>query len=159
MRMETQVAEMSVPPPDSPPHTTAIAAIKAGRALTNALIERRDISGLLALMCLDIRLVGGFGELVVGHDACAEAFRQSFADTDFVTYLRSTGHVKVGDCGSIACETGTWQSVRRDHSRPKIRGDYMAMWRLDRATWRLQAELYVCLTPGPGVGPDRSGQG
>jgi ketosteroid isomerase-like protein len=118
--------------------------IRQLRDQSNAAIARHDLGPALAIHHDHARIIGSDGSLLDGAAAIARAFAASFADPDFVTYVRSPLSIAVN--GSTAAETGNWTG---QWGRREVRGTYMARWNREPAGWRIVAELFVPLGPSP----------
>lgn len=119
------------------------AAIRAKRKLTNRLIAAHDAQRLRPHLTDDMLLIVGDGALIAGADAVVAAFAAQFADTAFVTYVRTTDTVDLAADGRRAAETGRWVGTWK--GGVAMSGAYMAAWRESRGQWRLERELYITL--------------
>jgi hypothetical protein len=118
---------------------TAI-AIGALRARSNEAIARHEIGPALAILRDDVRIIASNGQLIDGAAAMARAFEQTFADPEFVTFVRRPASIDVN--GTIAAEAGTWEGLWKTHV---TRGKYLARWQHGPAGWRVTAEFYIPL--------------
>jgi len=114
------------------------------RDQSNAAIARHDVGPAIAIHHDHARIIGSDGSLLDGAAAIARAFAASFADPDFVTYVRSPLSIAVN--GSTAAETGNWTGQWR---RREVQGTYLARWSREPAGWRIIAELFVPLGQSP----------
>src|SRR5689334_16802096 len=114
--------------------------IRQLRDQSNAAIARHDVGPALAIHHEHARIIGSDGSLLDGAAAMARAFAASFADPDFVAYVRSPLSIAVN--GSTAAETGNWIGQWRHR---EVRGAYMARWSRESDGWRIVAELFVPL--------------
>ena len=115
-------------------------AIRQLRDQSNAAIARHEVGPALAVLHERARIIASDGGLFDGAAAMARAFATSFADPDFVTYIRSPLSIAVND--STAAETGNW--IGR-WSHREVRGTYLARWSREPAGWRIIAELFIPL--------------
>lgn len=113
-------------------------AIRTRRRLTNNLIEAREAKRLRPFFIAEARLITGDGTPIQGAEAIVNAFAEQFRQPDFVAYVRTPGSVEVDQAGSRAAETGRWKGNG-------VSGVYLAAWRLDKADWVIESELYVTL--------------
>jgi ketosteroid isomerase-like protein len=118
--------------------------IRQLRDQSNAAIVRHDVGSVVAVHHDHARIIGSDGSLLDGAAAIARAFAASFADPDFVTYVRSPLSIVVN--GSAAAETGSWTGQWR---RREVRGTYMARWSRQPAGWQIIAELFIPLGQSP----------
>jgi ketosteroid isomerase-like protein len=119
-------------------------AIRQRRDQSNAAIARHDVGSVVAVHHDHARIIGSDGSLLDGAAAIARAFAASFADPDFLTYVRSPVGIAVN--GSTAAETGNWTGQWK---RREVRGTYLARWSREGAGWRIVAELFVPLGQSP----------
>ncbi len=117
--------------------TTTIGAL---RTQSNEAIARHEIGPALAILRDDVRVIASSGELFDGVAAMARAFEQTFADVEFVTFVRRPTSIDIN--GTTAAEAGTWEGVWKSHV---TRGKYLARWQHDSAGWRVAAEFYIPL--------------
>jgi hypothetical protein len=115
-------------------------AIRQLRDRSNAGIARHEVETALAFHHDHARIIGSDGSLLDGAAAIARAFAASFADPDFVAYVRCPLSIAVN--GSTAAETGNWTGQWRHR---EVRGTYLARWSREPAGWRIVAELFVPL--------------
>ncbi|MDH4385716.1 MAG: nuclear transport factor 2 family protein [Caulobacter sp.] len=121
--------------------------IRARRRLTNRLIAAHQADRLAPFLAPDMRLTGGEGGMILGAASVVEAFRQQFADPDFVTYERLSETVTVDQDGARAAESGRWTGTWKEAAgRLVLTGTYLAVWRKQIGQWVLEQELYVTLT-------------
>lgn len=114
-------------------------AIKALRAGSNAAIARHDAEAAVSIFVAEGSMVlGSGGGLIQGRDAMRAAFGQSFADPNFVTYVREPVTVTVG--GDTAAEEGRWRGVWKGR---EIGGRFLARWSRTPEGWRIRSEMYV----------------
>ncbi|HEY8004527.1 MAG TPA: DUF4440 domain-containing protein [Phenylobacterium sp.] len=113
-------------------------AIRTRRGLTNKLIAAREAKRLRPFFTADARLISGDGTLILGAEAITNAFAEQFRQPSFVAYVRTPEAVAVDHSGSRGSETGRWTGNG-------VSGVYMAAWRLAKAEWVIESELYVTL--------------
>lgn len=124
------------------PMTSSIAAICARRKLTNRLIADHDAARLKPFLDVDCHLITGDGAVLMGREAVLNAFAKQFADPGFVTYVRTTGEVRIDTAGNRASETGEWVATWADS---RASGVYLACWRKITGQWVIESELYITL--------------
>ena len=130
--------------------------IRARRRLSNRLIAAHQADRLAPFLAADVRLTGGEGGTILGAPAVVEAFRQQFADPDFVTYERLTDDVSLDQEGQRAAESGHWTGTWKDgDGRLVLTGTYLAVWQKRIGQWVIEQELFVTLTrtSQPGAAP------
>ena len=115
-------------------------AIRQLRDQSNAAIARHEVGPAVAILHDRARIIASDGSLFDGAAAMARAFAASFADPDFVAYVRRPASIAVN--GSTAAETGNWIGQWK---RREVRGTYLARWSREGAGWRIVAELFVPL--------------
>jgi ketosteroid isomerase-like protein len=120
--------------------TAAVIEIRALRSQSNAAIARHDVTGAIAIMRDDVRVISSHGRLVQGSPAMAQAFGEVFSDAKFVTYVREPESIEVS--GATAAEIGRWDGRWQDSV---ARGRYMARWQHSDIGWRIAAEFYIPL--------------
>jgi hypothetical protein len=91
---------------------TAI-AIGALRSRSNDAIARHDVGPALAILRDDVRIIASDGQLIDGVAAMAQAFERTFADPEFVTFVRRPAAIDVN--GATAAEAGTWEGLWKSH--------------------------------------------
>ncbi|NBU26975.1 MAG: nuclear transport factor 2 family protein [Caulobacteraceae bacterium] len=136
--------------------TAPVDMIRARRRLTNRLIAAHQADRLAPFLAADIRLTGGEGGMILGAPAVVEAFRQQFADPDFVTYERLSDAISLDQDGQRAAESGHWTGIWKDgEGRLVLTGPYLAVWQKRIGQWVIEQELYVTLTrtSQPGAAP------
>ena len=118
--------------------------IRQLRDQSNAAIARHEVGPAVAIHHDHARIIGSDGSLLDGAAAMARAFAASFADPDFVAYVRCPVSITVND--STAAETGNWTGQWRTR---EVQGTYMARWSREGAGWRIVAELFIPLGRSP----------
>jgi ketosteroid isomerase-like protein len=129
--------------PTSEPPTSAEAAVRARRKLTNRLIAEHQAARLRPFFADDASVIVGDGGLILGAMAVIAAFDAQFGDPSFVAYERTAETVEVADDGQRAAESGRWVGGWR--GREPMSGRYLAAWRKVRGQWVIEQELYVTL--------------
>jgi ketosteroid isomerase-like protein len=114
--------------------------IVALREKSNAAIALHDAAEAVSVFLPDGKVIGSGGGLIQGADAMRAAFGQSFADANFITYVRDPVTVTVN--GDTAAEQGRWRAVRRDKT---FGGVFLARWAKTPEGWRIRSEMYVPL--------------
>jgi ketosteroid isomerase-like protein len=123
------------------------ATIRSIRAASNAAIAGRDLGALRRTVFDDLMVTASSGDVFVGGDAMMERFRASFADPEFVTYVRIPDDIAIGSTGLFAAESGGWTGTwRKPDGEMRIRGSYMAQWQRRNGEWRIRSELFVALS-------------
>ena len=118
----------------------AAIAIRAMRSQSNDAIARRDVGPALAILRDNVKVIASSGQLIDGAASMGQAFEQTFADPEFITYVRRPASIDVN--GATAAEAGAWEGLWKSHV---IRGKYLARWQHDPAGWRVAAEFYIPL--------------
>jgi ketosteroid isomerase-like protein len=118
---------------------TAI-AIGAMRTRSNDAIARHDVGPALAILRDDVKIIVSSGQLIDGATAMAQAFERTFADPEFITFVRRPASIEVN--GTTAAEAGTWEGLWKSHITC---GKYLARWQHDPVGWRVAAEFYIPL--------------
>ena len=113
-------------------------AIRARRKLTNKLIAAREAERLRPFFAADMNLIAGDGGLIVGAEAVVQAFAAQFAQSGFMTYVRTTETVELDAAGLRAAEAGRWAAG-------DLGGTYLACWRKITGQWVIESELFVTL--------------
>lgn len=122
--------------------TTPQDAIRARRKLTNKIIAAHDAGRLAPFFDSQVNLISGEGGLLMGAQAVLAAFQAQFADSSFVTYVRTTESVTLDTEGSRAAETGTWVATWKDSTSS---GPYLAVWKKSVGQWLIESETFVTL--------------
>ncbi len=112
--------------------------IKALRAGSNAAIAQHDADAAVSIFLPDGMVLGSGGGLIQGREAMQAAFKSSFVQPDFVTYVREPLTVTVG--GDTASEEGRWRGVWKNR---EIGGRFLARWSRTAEGWRIKSEMYV----------------
>jgi hypothetical protein len=128
--------------------TTPESAIRARRKLTNRLIAAHDAARLRPFLDPKVTVIAGDGDLLFGAEAVLGAFAAQFRDTAFHTYERTTRSVALDDARERAAEHGDWVARWRGAQPVVLAGTYLAVWRLARGQWVIEAEVFVTLSRG-----------
>lgn len=121
-------------------------AIRRARADSNAGIAAHDAARATAAISENALIVVSGGGLVSGAQAMREAFERSFANPDFITYVRAPTRLRLS--GTVAAEEGRWTGRWRERT---VSGVYLARWDRTSAGWRISSEQYIPLgCDGPG---------
>lgn len=127
--------------------SAAESEIRALRTQSNEAIARHDAEAAVKVMRDGVKIITSFGSFVDGAKAMADVFTHIFSDEKFVTFLRETKAIHVGD--GIAAEEGLWTGTWK---HTVVRGLYLARWQFEGGIWLIQAEFFVPLksfeTPG-----------
>ena len=126
----------------------SVQAIRLARDRYNAALAVRDLAKVRALLLDDyVGLPGSSGNLVNGGDAMIERFAVAFSDPAFVTYVRRPYDVRIARPAQRAMERGRWVAMYRgDGAKPRVTGEYLAVWVPGPQGWRLRSESFVTLT-------------
>jgi ketosteroid isomerase-like protein len=121
--------------------------VAAARGDFNEALAARDILAIRSFLTENVMLVpGDEAQLIQGRDAQVEAWQGLFQSMPDVAYMRSPQRIEIGDCGTLAAETGRWRGVwSADGMQIKYNGRYFAKWRFDTADWKIEAETFVTL--------------
>ena len=121
--------------------SAAESEIRALRAHSNEAIARHDAEAAVAMMRDGVKIITSFGSIVDGANAMADVFTRIFSDETFVTFVRETKAVHLGD--GIAAEEGLWTGTWKHRV---VRGLYLARWQFEEGTWRIEGEFFVPLS-------------
>lgn len=125
---------------------TAAADIRALRAQSNAAIAAHDLAGMRAPLAPGYHVLPGSSGVPADLASFDARIAATFADPDFVTYLRTPGRVTVARSGRRAAEIGRWVgSWRKPDGEMRVSGTYLATWVPTPAGWRLLNEVFVTL--------------
>jgi ketosteroid isomerase-like protein len=117
--------------------------IRALREQSNQAIAAHDADHTVSFMAADAVVGVAGGPLLVGRQASRDAFAEQFADTTFVTYIRTTEQVTLVD-PMRATERGRWVGrwrVKTDMHEQG--GSYVAEWRVSEMGWLIHSEMFV----------------
>jgi len=130
---------LAQPVPSRPDDLRAIAGL---RRASNQAIAAHDSGGAVRAMAEDAVIAASGGSLINGRAAMEAAFRASFADPRFVTYLREALRLSVE--GDVAMERGAWHGLWTDR---QAAGCYLVRWERRNGEWRILREMYVPADP------------
>ena len=121
--------------------------IRAQRARSNAAIARHDAAALTPLYVPDATVIRGSGGAVMrGADEVVASLAASFADPDFVAWVRVPDAVTVSQGDRRAAETGHWIGRwKKPGGDTRLSGVYLAAWVRVDGTWKLRSESFVTL--------------
>ncbi len=129
-----------------PKFTNEQRIIRELRNASNRAIAAHDVQGLLPFWLEDIHVTTGAGKQLSGRQTVTETFERIFADTTFITYVRTSDKIEIGQSGTRAAESGHWVGRwQKPDGRMEWQGTYLAMWRKMDGRWRIQSELFVSL--------------
>ncbi len=124
--------------------STAIAAISAARARSNAAIAAHDIAAIAQEWMPDVHVVASTGAQAAGVDANARSMASAFARRPDTKWVRTSNRIHVFEAWAVASEEGEWTGTWTDPDGPvRITGTYLAQWRNLNGAWRIQAEVFV----------------
>ena len=121
--------------------------IRAQRARSNAAIAKHDAQALTPLYVPDATVIRGSGGAVMrGAGEVVGSLAASFADPDFVAWVRITDQITVSQGGRRAAETGHWIGRwTKPGGDTRLSGVYLAAWVRVDGTWKLRSESFVTL--------------
>ncbi len=123
---------------------TAISAISAARARSNAAIAAQDTTAIAREWMPDVHVVASSGAQAAGADANVRSMAAAFARRPDTKWVRATTRILVFDAWQVASEEGEWTGTWTDPDGPvRVTGTYLAQWRNTNGTWRIQAEVFV----------------
>jgi hypothetical protein len=137
-----------VPTVTANPVASAVAAVRASRAESNAAIAAHDQGRLRATFTDDYEgIQGTSGALDSGGAATAESYGEfEFKDATFVTYRRTPNRIQAAQSGKRVAESGRWQGIwNKPDGVMRKSGVYLARWVPQNGIWRLKSELFVTL--------------
>lgn len=130
-----------------PGQTPDAALIRTERIKSNQAILSRDLPTLTGTMLPEMQVTAGSGRHIAGRDSVRALFTKTFADRDFLEYVRTTDSVQVSSLNPLAAEHGHWVGRwQRPDGIQIVRGTYLAMWRRTETGWKLRSELFVSLS-------------
>lgn len=117
--------------------------IRALREQSNQAIAAHDADRTVSFMAPDIAVGVAGGPTLTGRDASRAAFVEQFADTAFVTYVRTIEQVTMVD-PLRATERGRWVGRwRLKAGMHEQGGSYVAEWRFSEMGWLIHSETFV----------------
>ncbi|MBC8155591.1 MAG: nuclear transport factor 2 family protein [Bacteroidetes bacterium] len=127
--------------------TPDAALIRAERVKSNQAILSRDLPTLTGTMLPEMQVTAGSGRHIAGRDSVRALFASTFADREFLDYVRTTDSVQVSTLNPLAAEHGYWVGRwQRPDGIQIVRGTYLAMWHRTETGWKLRSELFVSLS-------------
>lgn len=136
------IAAMTAASPAASPE----AEIRAARARSNAAIAAHDVAAMKALFVPDAVILPGSSGAALSMDGFDARIGATFADPEFVRYVRTPTEVTVARSGRRAAETGRWVGEwRKPDGALRLTGVYQAMWVPTPAGWRIRNESFVTL--------------
>lgn len=116
--------------------------IRALREQSNQAIAAHDADHTVSFMAPDAVVGVAGGPILVGRQASRDAFAEQFADTTFVTYVRTTEQVTLAD-PMRATERGRWVGRWRVKTGMHEQGgSYVAEWRVSEMGWLIHSETF-----------------
>jgi ketosteroid isomerase-like protein len=126
------------------PVASAVAAVRAARALSNKAIAAHDIAGIAHHWMPDVHIVTSTSAQGTGREANGERMAQQFTRRPDTIYVRTPGAVDVFGQWGVASERGEWTGRWTEPDGVvNISGTYLAQWRQVDGRWLIQAELFV----------------
>lgn len=121
------------------------AAILRQRAAFNDALEHRNLAAIDDILHSDYLVMPSFSPSCLEKSAILDAYRDYFADPDFVTFVRTAERIVLGSDRIRAAEIGRWVGRWRSESGSARSGVFQAEWRLSGHGWQLMRENYVLL--------------
>ena len=124
-----------------------IAVIHALRNQSNLGLLTHQIDPVLASLSEDFVGVGANGGVkVLNKPQVRELYLKTFADPDFVSYVRQPRDITLSDDGLHASERGEWQGIfKNDKGGALASGDYLAYWAKRDGKWVDLTEVYIAV--------------
>lgn len=123
-----------------------IAAIRLLRASSNSAIARHDGESAVAVMREDVKVIVSDNRLISDRTAMLAAFQRSFADANFITFLRTPVRIELDGDRTTASEEGRWTGQWRSACGTRmVTGRYLARWMSSATGWQIASELFVPL--------------
>ena len=117
--------------------------IRVLREQSNQAIAAHDADRTVSFMAPDIAVGVAGGPTLTGRDASRAAFAEQFADTAFVTYVRTIEQVMMVN-PLRATERGRWVGRWRLKSGMHEQGgSYVAEWRFSEMGWLIHSETFI----------------
>ena len=124
--------------------STAVAAISAARARSNAAIAAHDTAAIAREWMPDVHVVASTGAQAAGAEENTRSMAAAFARRPDTKWVRTSTRINVFEAWEVASEEGEWIGTWTDLDGPvRITGTYLAQWRSLNGTWRIQAEVFV----------------
>ncbi|MBB4632948.1 nuclear transport factor 2 family protein [Sphingosinicella soli] len=118
--------------------------IRAARARSNAAIARRDPDASVAEMAPDALVIASSGALVPNRAAMRDAFAHAFAETGFISFVRTPERLEISANAETAAEEGRWRSLWEPAAAGRERsGPYLARWTCRDGRWAIQSEVFI----------------
>ena len=123
--------------------------IRSLRAASNRALAAHDLDTFAPVFAEDAAFVWSDGSSSPNRASMLKFFRDDFAATPFVTFVRSPSRVSVSDRGVRAAEHGAWTAIKRNKDgETRYGGDYLAHWAKETGGWQVRGETYVKLYCG-----------
>lgn len=123
-----------------------ITAIRALRGASNAAIARHDAEGIIAVMRDDVKVIVSDNIVTSDRDAVLARFRSTFADPNFITFVRTPRQVELNTDRTTASEAGQWTGRwHTDCGERSVSGRYLARWIRGKDGWQIASELFIPL--------------
>ena len=115
------------------------------RDTLNRALRERDITPLARYWSPDVHITAGNGSLRVGRDSSTRAYSRFFADSTFVSGMRTPERIDVAaDDVRRAAESGRWVWLTQNAvGVTESQGRYLVFWERVAGGWRIRSELYV----------------
>lgn len=126
--------------------------IRQQRAIFNDALVHRNLSTIDDILHADYLVMPSFSTDCVDKAGILGAYKNYFADPDFITFVRTPERVVLGFDRCCAAETGDWEGRWKPDSdgNGNRSGVYQAEWRLSpKQGWKLMRENYVLLKSCP----------
>jgi ketosteroid isomerase-like protein len=118
-----------------------IALIRAARESSNRAIAKHDMDGIARFWHNNFVEISGNSTYLTGKDIIVADWKKFFKKNATETYVRTPSQIVISTNDTLAWETGTWKGFNSSSKG----GNYSAMWRKSKNTWKIQAELFVSL--------------
>lgn len=121
--------------------------IRSVRSQSNAAIARHDAEGVVASLDAEYQITVGSGKLFHGKAGEIEGWREEFAESADLVYVRTPETVEVSSSGKRAAEIGVWLGTWTDaDGAHRAAGRYAAHWSKASGSWKIRSELFVTLS-------------
>ena len=121
--------------------------IRSVRSQSNAAIARHDVEAVVSFLDAEYQITVGNGKLFHGRAGEVEGWRDEFAQSADLVYVRTPESVEVSSSGERAAEigvwVGTWTTVDGSH---RAAGRYAAHWSKASGSWKIRSEIFVTLS-------------